>query len=70
MFEVLAIKEQLNKQGVCADVEMLRKAILLPEELQMQPSLKVYPRPDIGLMENPHKKVAKKGKKGKKKGKK
>lgn len=46
----MTIKERLAQEGYSADMEMLRKAILLPQELLMKPTDKKYPTPGIGLM--------------------
>ena len=66
MKEIEQIKERLAKDNCTLESKTLERAVLLPAEQDYQPGIRVYPTPELGLMENPFPPV-KKGKKKKKK---
>ena len=66
MQEVRQINQRLQKDGTPVQVEVLRKAMMIPDDVEIKPSEREYPDPGLLLMVNPFPK-AKKKKKGKKK---
>ncbi len=66
MKEIEQIKERLAKDNCALESKTLERAVLLPEDVEYKPGERVYPTPEVGLMENPFPPV-KKGKKKKKK---
>jgi hypothetical protein len=64
----MSIKERLAEDGYQANLKVIKKALLIPEEQLRIPGEFVYPHPGSNLMKNPWpKKTKKKKKKGKKK---
>ena len=62
------IKDRLAKDGCHINMNVLRRAMQIPEDIEWQPGTREYPDPTQGLMANPFpKKKKEKGKKGKKK---
>lgn len=68
MQEVYSIKDQLARDNCQSNLRVIQRAILMPTETQVQPSLYQYPAASAMLMTNPFPAKKKKGKK--KKGKK
>ena len=68
--EIQAIQERLIKDkelgAKVIPVQVLERAIMMPEEIETYPGERKYPDPGVGLMINPDPKPKKK-KKGKKK---
>lgn len=69
LMEVFSIKDRLAHDGCQSNLKVIQRAILMPQESQVQAGLFKYPDPSTMLMQdpNPKKKKKKKGKKGKKK---
>ena len=65
--EMSEIKTRLAQKGQHIDMNVLRRAMQIPEELEFYPGKREYPDPIYDLMVNPNPKKKKKGKKGKKK---
>lgn len=64
--EIYDLKLRLGQDGFNSDLAMLKRAIMLPEELQRFPSDYRYPNPVVTLMKTPFPKKERKKKKGKK----
>lgn len=68
--EIEAIKDRLAKDNCPLSILTLQKAILMPEDLEYKPGVRVYPKIEQCLMPNPFPKKKKKKGSKKKKGKK
>jgi hypothetical protein len=63
MQELHSIKDRLTNDGCPINLNVIKKALFLPEEEVRNPSSFVYPNPKLSLMVNPFPKVIKKKKK-------
>jgi hypothetical protein len=65
MEEVQRLSDKLARDGVPVSVNVLKRAMLVPDEQEIKPGTREYPDPGLLLMVNPFPKAKKK--KGKKK---
>ena len=65
--EVYSIKERLAREGQPSNLKVITKAILMPEEMQINPTQFKYPDISELLMKDPSPRAKKGKKKGKKK---
>ena len=66
MVEMERINQKLSKEGNPINLTVLKRAMMIPDELEVQPGHREYPDPGLNLMPNPFPKPKKKKKKGKK----
>lgn len=64
--EVYSVQNRLALDGCYSSLKVIKKALLMPEELVRKPSEFTYPNPVMTLMQSPFPKKEKKKKKGKK----